>query len=278
MVLAGWSKPGKVRVHRLGDGELLKEHDSGVGMRKGYLLSAPVLDSSGQLYIVNGDGSRDKPASSGGLRIVDPITGESEREDPHWVRSPTAAILHVERGLVVYHDGGDGGRGDRSNLHLIRPDGAPTTTFSVLDLMPAIHTILDGSRLFVLTYQPGRSMTSGARLFRIDLGRHTYVSYQHPAPALAYSAPVLTQRYLVLSMVEPNRAEITCYDRDADKEGAPPQPVFRGDGAREEARFRLLSRDTDRFHIAAGVGLSGTGLVWSTPFKTVKLRAPGEGR
>ncbi|MEE8106958.1 MAG: PQQ-binding-like beta-propeller repeat protein [Planctomycetota bacterium] len=268
MVLAGWAHPGLVRVYSL-KGELIREHHvrSELNQRPGYLLFEPRLDDLGRLYLVTG--WADRGLIDGFLSVVDPGTGKSQGFRGIPVRSANARVMHSGVGRLLFHDGGSG-----ENLHVIETDSGKSARVSMPELLRVTETVQDGSRLFVLTHEPGRS-EAGAVLLRLDLRSGGSLVYQHPAPALAYATPRLTRRHLVIASAESRRSGVHLYDRDADRQDSPPQNAFSVGGDKAESVLYVNPKGPERYEIPPSLGISGQGLLFSTPFGTVRLVPPG---
>jgi outer membrane protein assembly factor BamB len=278
LLAVGRAAPGQVEIFDVVAGTRVQTikapHGERMGRDPGVLLSAPVLDRLGRLYLIAGT---DTTAKSAAFHVLDTRNGKPLLKDPIPVHSRYATVLHADGTLAVFHDGSSGG----DNLHFLELAANRHQRVPTEDMGREVHVVRDGERLFVLTYKAGIA-DEGARLFRIDLAGRASLRYQRVAQATAYARPILTRRYLVVAGSDGLQAHVRLYDREASKDMSPPSAVFPLPGGRkmtETLAFEPEEAGKARFDIPPAVAVSRladadqNGLVLSHPFGAFRLQA-----
>ncbi|MHC4548003.1 MAG: outer membrane protein assembly factor BamB family protein [Planctomycetota bacterium] len=259
LVAIGWSKPGRIRIYGMRDGLRINEFKVGV------LFAPPVLDPLGRVVVLAAEHESGRP---GRLMIVNARGQEPAHPTSYPVPTSSAAVLHADGKLVVYHDGSSGTK----NLHFLDLELGKRESLAGADLLRDFQVIRDGYRLFVFTFNPGLE-DEGARLFRVDLKSGELLSYDLPLQAHAWGRPVLTRRYLALAASLPRSAHVRLFDRDASVASRGPQPVFLAAGGGETAALDFRAEEKTRYPVPPAIAVSGEGLIFGHPFGTVRLRA-----
>ena len=164
LLAVGWAHPGRVRVFSLSDGNMHLDYTARAAKtnRPGVLLAPPILDPVGRLLVVTGKDGSVQP--EGRLEIVNARTGLPAFPRTFPAHGRYARVLYADGTLVVYHDGGSGGK----NLHFIDLKTQRVKSTAAADLLREVEVINDRARLFVFTYTLGLA-DLGARLFRVDI-------------------------------------------------------------------------------------------------------------
>jgi outer membrane protein assembly factor BamB len=264
LLAVGRAEPGAIDIFDLGSGQRVRR----LGAPGAVLLSAPMLDRLGRLYLVAGS---DATARQAAFHVIDAKDGSRLLENPIEVHSRYAAVLHADDALVVFHDGSSGG----DNLHFFEFEAKRHVQLPTEDLARELHTIRDGSQLYVFTHKLGVA-DEGARLFRIDLSGRAALRYERPRRAPAYARPLLTSRYIGIVGAGSREANVMVYEREASKDLSPPAPVFPILGGRTMERtidFEPEEGAPLRLNRPPALAAAGSGLVAAHPFGTFRLRA-----
>lgn len=268
LLAIGRAKPGVVDVFDLGAGRRIRRLNAPGGV----VLAAPRLDGLGRLYLIS---AKDEAAHGAALHVLSARDGAALLKEPIPVHSRYAVILHVDNALAVFHDGSSGG----DNLHFLELDGGKHVEIPGEDMAREVHTIRDGTRLFVLTHKLGVP-DEGARLFRVDLAGRTTLRYRRPARAIAYGKPILTERFIAVAGASAKEAFVGLYEREASKDLSPAAPVFPMLGGRKLTASLPFVAPNDGTSGAAGrfdqsptLAAVGKGLIFSHPFGTYRLHA-----
>jgi len=268
VLVVGWSNPGLVRLYST-LGQVMREHPARATEKgPGVLLATPALDPRGRLFLME---STDEKASAACLRIVDSRTGEPADARLFELHSTSAAVLHVDASLAVFHDGGSRGASERDGetLHFLDWQTGELRGAHCHDLFGVEHLLRDGERLFVFTHKPAPSLER-ARLIRIDLKERTVMKYAEPPTAAAYARPLLTQLHVVVGTGATPYAGVLLFDRDATQDRDGPRPVFDAKrDSREEVELIRRQTGAPRYDVPPSLAVAGTGLVFGNPHGTV---------
>ncbi|HEX5137860.1 MAG TPA: PQQ-binding-like beta-propeller repeat protein [Planctomycetota bacterium] len=263
-VVVGFSKPGWVRVYQATDGTKVATWRRG---NNAALLAAPLVDRLGRIFVATSTATE---GEVGQLEVLDIRGGESRRRFP--LATGYAAPLHADGRVLVYHDGSSG----TENVHFVDLDSGKEEVRRGPGLLRSFHVARDGSRIFVLTSNPGLE-DEGGRLFRIDARAADVLTYDYAVRAGAFTRPLLTEHHVAVAAVLSRGAHVRLFDRDASPSSCGAQPLFLDPTGKETADLDFRAGDTTRFDTGIGIAAAGDGLVVGQPWGAARLAPPAQG-
>jgi hypothetical protein len=259
--VVGFARPGWARVYQAKDGAPVHTWRP----PEATLLAPPVVDPLGRLYLVS---STEKDGANGKIEILDLRTGESRGR--HAVTTATAAVLHADGRMLVYHDGASG----TVNLHCVDLETGKDAACRAPELLRSYHVLPHRGRLFVLTSSPGLE-DEGGRLYRIDPAAGEALAYEYAVRAAAFAKPVLTEHHIAVAAVLARGAHVRLFDLDASAQSCGPQPLFVDPAGKETADMDFRVAGTTRLGAGVGIAAADGGLVVGHPWGAARLSQGG---